>query len=36
MIKFEKLERWGGFGGCTINLVEKSFKDEFIERVYKA
>ena len=25
----------GGFGGCTINLVEKSFKDEFIERAYK-
>ena len=25
----------GGFGGCTINLIEKSFKDEFIERAYK-
>ena len=26
----------GGFGGCTINLVEKSFKDEFIEIACKS
>ena len=26
----------GGFGGCTINLVEKSFKDEFIEIAIKS
>ena len=26
----------GGFGGCTINLVEKSFKNEFIEKACKS
>ena len=26
----------GGFGGCTINLVEKSFKNEFIEIAIKS
>lgn len=26
----------GGFGGCTINLVKKSKKDQFIEAVKKA
>ena len=25
----------GGFGGCTINLIDKKFKNEFIEKASK-
>jgi galactokinase len=26
----------GGFGGCTINLIHKKFKDEFLDIAHKS